>query len=128
MLLFSFGYNCDRSGTLSKSSILKFNANSAIARIFSISVSTLRGILKRHIGRSDRLKKSQIGSNAPPHTARITEQWLANNCFPVLDWIPYSPDLNPIEHVWGLANILKRSVALRRTNIKQISNLIGRRI
>ena len=74
-------------------------ANSAIARIFSISESTLRGILKRRIGRSDRQKKSQIGSNTPPHTARITKQWLAHNGIPVLDWPPYSPDLNPIEHV-----------------------------
>ena len=39
--------------------------------------------------------------NAPPHTARITKQWLANNSIPVLDWPPYSPDLKPIEHVWG---------------------------
>ena len=73
-------------------------ANSAIARIFLISESTLRGILKRRIGRSDR-QKSQIGSNAPPHTARIMKKWLANNCFPVLDWSLDSPDLNPIEHV-----------------------------
>ena len=42
--------------------------------------------LKRRIGRSGRQKKSQIGSNAPPHTAIITKQWLANNGIPVLDW------------------------------------------
>ena len=39
--------------------------------------------------------------NAPPHTAGITKQWLANCGIPVLDWPPYSPDLNPIEQVLG---------------------------
>ena len=38
-------------------------ANSAIARIFSISESTLRGILKRRIGQ----KKGQIGSKICTH-------------------------------------------------------------
>ena len=42
--------------------------------------------------------------NAPPHTARITKQWLANNGIPVVNWPPYSPFLNPIEHVWGHLN------------------------
>ena len=36
-------------------------ANSAIARIFSIAESTLRGILKRRIRRSDRQKKVKLG-------------------------------------------------------------------
>ena len=73
-------------------------ANSVIARIFAIPESTLRGILKRRIGRSDRQEKRQCASNAPPHTARITKQWLANNGIPVLDCPPHSPHLNPIEH------------------------------
>ena len=46
------------------------------------------------IGQSDRQQKSQIGSNAPPHTARITKHWLANNGIAVLAWPPYFPDLD----------------------------------
>ena len=50
-------------------------ANSAIARIFSISESTLRGILKRRIRRSDRQKKVKLGRKSVL-TRRIKRQLL----------------------------------------------------
>lgn len=40
--------------------------------------------------------------NATPHTALITREWLRENQLETLPWPPYSPDLNPIENVWGL--------------------------
>ena len=39
--------------------------------------------------------------NAPIHTARRTKTFLAENNVNILDWPPYSPDMNPIEHVWA---------------------------
>lgn len=40
--------------------------------------------------------------NAPCHTAGIVRTWLNNHNVPLLPWPPYSPDINPIENVWGL--------------------------
>ena len=38
--------------------------------------------------------------NGPVHKAYNVMDWLERNSIAVVDHPPYSPDLNPIEHVW----------------------------
>jgi hypothetical protein len=48
--------------------------------------------------------------NAPIHTAKIVKTFFSTNGVSVIDWVPQSPDLNPIEWLWGY---LEKQVRLR---------------
>jgi transposase len=38
-------------------------------------------------------------NNAHIHTAKKVKKWFEDEGIPVMEWPPYSPDLNPIEHL-----------------------------
>ena len=40
-----------------------------------------------------------IQDNTPIHTAHTVRNWFTENVIPVVDWPPYSPDLNPVERI-----------------------------
>ncbi|GFS68776.1 transposable element Tcb1 transposase [Trichonephila clavipes] len=71
-------------------------------------------ILEQHV----RLFRGAMGDeflfmddNARPHRANIVDECLQSEDITRMDWPAYSPDLNPIEHVWDM---LGRRIAARQ--------------
>ncbi|GFT00702.1 transposable element Tcb2 transposase [Trichonephila clavipes] len=59
--------------------------------------------------------------NARPHRANIVDECLQSEDITRMDWPAYSPDLNPIEHVWDL---LGRRIAAPSTCLPELQRAL----
>ncbi|GFY04064.1 transposable element Tcb1 transposase [Trichonephila clavipes] len=82
-------------------------------------------ILEQHV----RLFRGAMGAEflfmddyARPHRAKIVDECLQSKDITRMDWPAYSPDWNPIEHVWDM---LGRQIATRQTLPPVYQNLRG---
>lgn len=60
--------------------------------------------------------------NDPKHTSKLAKEWFRVNEVEVMSWPAQSPDLNPIEHLWG---DVKKCVAEKKpSNAEELWNTV----
>ena len=60
-------------------------------------------------------------NNAHPHVARVTRDFLLTNNINVLPWPAYSPDCNPIEHMWDIFGRWLRKRQRPSRNVQELA-------
>jgi transposase len=63
---------------------------------------TLLPFLHEHYLTEDGVEAVFQQDNASIHTSRETRRWLEEQDFEIMGWPAKSPDLNPIENLWGI--------------------------
>jgi transposase len=66
---------------------------------------------------------SFLQDNDPKHRSRLVQEWLHNHGVQCLDFPPYSPDLNPMEHVW--ADIARRVERQQPSTMETLQDVVA---
>lgn len=81
-------------------------------------VSIMQNVMLPYAEEEMPLRWVYMQDNDPKHASRKAKKWFADNNIRLLVWPAQSPDLNPIEHLWG--DIKKAVSAAKPQNNKQL--------
>lgn len=67
-----------------------------------VTAQVYKAVLDQHLPPILGFGAISMHDNAPIHTVHLIRDWFQENGIDLMDWPPYSPDLNPIENLWAL--------------------------
>ena len=97
----------------------------------TLDSNLLKNILSTHLLESAHLFFSQdppqqwwfLQDNDPKHTSKQIRSWLHNNGISCIDFPTYSPDLNPIEHLWN--DVARRVEIKQAETVEQLQDTLA---
>ena len=91
-----------------------------------INAERHRGVLEDHLLPFMHIRNCSpfMQDGAPCHTSRLVTTWLQQQNINTLQWPPNSPDLNPIENLWGIMK--ERVAAAKPTTLASLKEEIRR--
>lgn len=62
--------------------------------------------------------------NAPIHVSKLSKSWFTSKNIEILEWPAISPDLNPIENLWGIMSTRVYANGRQFGTVEELKNCI----
>ena len=97
------------------------NSDSYVDILAKYFIPWANSLMEKHHGEINLIFQQDLASI---HTSTYSEWWMNSHNFNILNWAPYSPDLNPIENLWERLDSAVRNRKPMPTKLEELVKII----